>query len=163
VLGTHSGSIEHAHLVRQWSDDVLYFVDRTDPTPMERTQLVARRIRVVDGPVERLVIEADRLAGVKLTDGRTIARAAIFVRPRNMPHADGLAAGLRCELDEAGAPTVDATGRTTAAGVWAAGNVADPRAQVITSAGAGSAAAIAINADLVREDVDRATRVMDPA
>ena len=41
-------------------------------------------------------------------------------------------------------------------GVWAAGNVADPRAQVITSAGAGSAAAIAINADLVDEDVERA-------
>jgi hypothetical protein len=32
----------------------------------------------------------------------------------------------------------------------------DPRAQVITSAGAGSAAAIAINADLVQEDVERA-------
>ncbi len=40
-----------------------------------------------------------------------------------------------------------------APGIWAAGNVADPRAQVITSAGAGSAAAIAINADLVQEDV----------
>lgn len=38
----------------------------------------------------------------------------------------------------------------------AAGNVVDPRLQVITSAGAGSAAAIAINADLVREDVERA-------
>ena len=44
--------------------------------------------------------------------------------------------------------------------VWAAGNVADPRAQVITSAGAGSAAAIAINADLVREDVERAMEVI---
>ena len=41
-------------------------------------------------------------------------------------------------------------------GVWAAGNVVDPRAQVITSAGAGSAAAIAINADLVQDDVERA-------
>jgi thioredoxin reductase len=41
-------------------------------------------------------------------------------------------------------------------GVWAAGNVVDPRAQVIMAAGAGSAAAIAINADLVREDVERA-------
>ena len=38
--------------------------------------------------------------------------------------------------------------------MWAAGNVADPRAQVITAAGAGSAAAIAINADLVRSDVE---------
>ena len=37
-----------------------------------------------------------------------------------------------------------------------AGNAADPRAQVITAAGAGSAAAIAINADLVRDDVQQA-------
>jgi thioredoxin reductase len=50
----------------------------------------------------------------------------------------------------------DSTGRTSSAGVWAAGNVADPRAQVITAAGAGSAAAIAINNDLVRADVERA-------
>jgi hypothetical protein len=38
-------------------------------------------------------------------------------------------------------------------GVWAAGNASNPRTQVITAAGEGSAAAIAINADLVEEDV----------
>jgi hypothetical protein len=40
--------------------------------------------------------------------------------------------------------------------VWAVDNVVDPRAQVITWAGEGSTAAIAINADLVREDASRA-------
>ena len=35
------------------------------------------------------------------------------------------------------------TGRTSVPGVWVAGNVANPRAQVITAAGEGSAAAIA--------------------
>jgi len=34
---------------------------------------------------------------------------------------------------------------------WAAGNVTNPRAQVITAAGEGSTAAIAINTDLVEE------------
>ena len=87
-----------------------------------------------------------------MSDSRVIARTAVFVRPGNVPHADGLLAGLGCVLDEAGFPKVDATGLTNVPGVWAAGNVVDPRAQVITSAGAGSAAAIAINADLVRED-----------
>jgi hypothetical protein len=53
---------------------------------------------------------------------------------------------------------VDATGRTSAAGVRAAGNAVDPRAHVITAAGSGSARAIAINADLVQEDVDRAVQ-----
>ena len=47
-------------------------------------------------------------------------------------------------------------------GVWAAGNVANPRAQVITAAGEGSAAAISINADLVAEDVRRATSTKRP-
>ena len=76
-------------------------------------------------------------------------------------HDDGLLAGLGCERNEAGFPLVDGTGLTSVPGVWAAGNVADPRAQVITSAGAGSAAAIAINAELVQEDVERA--IADPA
>jgi hypothetical protein len=34
--------------------------------------------------------------------------------------------------------------------------VVDPRSQVITAAAAGSAAAIAIDADLVQDDVERA-------
>ena len=40
--------------------------------------------------------------------------------------------------------------------MWAVGNAVDPRAQLITAAGAGSAAAIALNADLVVEDVELA-------
>jgi thioredoxin reductase len=163
VLGTQPGSDQHAQLVRQWSDDVTYFVHTNDLTATEQTQLEARGIRIVRGEVARLVIDADRLAGVELTGGRVIERTAVFIRPGNLPHADGLLAGLGCELDAAGFVAVDATGRTSTPGVWAAGNVVDPRAQVITSAGAGSAAAIAINADLVQEDVGRAVEELGRA
>jgi thioredoxin reductase len=158
VLGTQSVAVQHALLVRQWSDDVIFFAHTHDLTAAERTQLTARGVRIVSGDLSRLVVEADRLTGVELADGRTIARSAVFIRPTNVPHADGLLTGLGCEVDEAGFVTVDATGRTSAVGVWAAGNVVDPRAQVITSAGAGSTAAIALNADLVQEDVERAVR-----
>jgi thioredoxin reductase len=135
---------------------VVFFVHKLELGSSELVRLEARGVRVVRGEVERLVVEADRLTGVALVDGRAIARAAVFIRPLNVPHADGLLAGLGCDTDQAGFPIVDPTGRTSAAGVWAAGNVVDPRLQVITSAGAGSAAAIAINADLVQEDVGRA-------
>lgn len=155
VLGTGAGSVEHAQLVRQWSDDVVFFVHSYDVTPAEQKGLESRGVRIVRGEVARLVVETDRLTGVELADGRVIARTAVFIRPRNVPQADGLLAGLGCTADEAGFVTVDATGRTSAAGVWAAGNVVDPRAQVITAAGAGSAAAIAMNGDLVQEDVER--------
>lgn len=67
------------------------------------------------------------------------------------PRLTGLLDLFACEVDDVGFVRVDAAGRTSVAGVWAAGNVANLRAQVITAAGEGSAAAIAINADLVSE------------
>jgi thioredoxin reductase len=153
VLGWIPGSALHAQLVRQWSDDVVFFTHTYPLGDEERSQLDARGIDVVDGTVARLVVRDDRLAGVELTDGRFVAREAVFVRPGNGPRPDGLLAGLGCEVGPAGFVAVDATGRTSTPGVWAAGNAVDPRAQVITAAGAGSAAAIAINLDLVEEDV----------
>jgi thioredoxin reductase len=158
VLGSIRGSVQHALLVRQWSADVAFFVHTYDLVDDERSQLEAREIQIVAGEVGRLVVEDDRLTGVELVDGRVVERSAVFVRPRIRPHPDGLLAGLGCEVDDTGFVRTDATGRTSNAGVWAAGNVADPRAQVITAAGAGSAAAIAINADLVEADVRDAVR-----
>ncbi len=156
VLGTQPGSVQHAQLVRQWSDDVVFFAHTHALTSTERTQLLARGIQIVRGEVARLVVESDRLTGVQLADGRVIARTAVFIRPGNVPHADSLLTELGCATDDAGFVTVDATGRTSSFGVWAAGNVVDPRAQVIAAAGAANTAAIAINADLVQEDVERA-------
>jgi thioredoxin reductase len=160
VLGTNPGSIVHAQLIRQWSDDIVYFAHAQDPTESEATQFAARGIRVVHGEVARLRVEDDRLTGVELADGQVVVRSAVFVRPLVAPHPDDLLSTLGCELDEVGFPVTNRTGRTSAPGVWAAGNAADPRAQVITAAGGGSAAAIAINADLVEDDIAAAMRVV---
>jgi thioredoxin reductase len=157
VLGGTPQAVEHALLVRQWSDDVVYFphTDRLDSTDVER--LAARGIEVVSGTVARLVVSNDRLSGVELTDGRVIERAAVFVRPRMVAN-DDLLVGLGAAANDAGWVVVDATGRTSVPGVWAAGNAVNPRAQVITAAGEGSAAAIAINNDLVDADVTAAVQ-----
>ena len=163
VLGSIPGSVQHALLVRQWSDDVIFFAHSYELTDDERRQLDARGIRIESGTVTKLVVEDDQLRGVALADGRVVQRAAVFVRPGNVPHNDGLVAALGCDTNDAGFMTVDATGRTSNPGVWAAGNVVDPRAQVITAAGAGSAAAIAINADLVEDDVQRALQAERPS
>jgi SAM-dependent methyltransferase len=50
----------------------------------------------------------------------------------------------------------DATGLTDVPGVWVAGNVTDLTAQVVTAAAGGVSAAVAINADLITEDTQRA-------
>jgi thioredoxin reductase len=158
VLATQNGSVQHAQLVRQLSDDVVFFSNTQTVSATERLQLDARGISIVDGIVARLVIDDDRLAGVELDDGRVVARKALFMRPTILPHANVLLDRLGVEVDEAGSVVVDSTGRTSTTGVWAAGNVVAPRAQVIAAAGSGNAAAIAINADLVEEDVQHAER-----
>jgi thioredoxin reductase len=95
---------------------------------------------------------------VVLGDGRAVERAALFVRPAIRPPPDGLLGRLGCEVDDLGFARVDNEGRTSLPGVWAAGNAANPRAQVITAAGEGSAAAISINADLLHEDIEHGPR-----
>ncbi len=152
VLGGSTEAVAHAHLIRQWSSDVVFFTNGATPTADQREQFVARAIGVVDEPVARLVVENDQLTGVELESGHVVRRAAVFVRPHFVPN-DDLLVRLGCAIHDNGWVAVDAVGRTSLPGVWAAGNAVNPRAQVITASGEGSAAAIAISNDLVDEDL----------
>jgi thioredoxin reductase len=155
VLGWSPDALRYAQIIRQWSEDVIVFIWPIDLGDDERAPLSARGIDVVQGEVERVVIDDDRLSGLALTDGRVVARDVVFVPPRFVPNNDVLGT-LGCAVDDAGWVITDSTGRTSVDGVWAAGNVCNPRAQVITAAGEGSTAAIAMNADLVEEEVRNA-------
>ena len=157
VLWNGPETVRYAQIVRQWSHDVVLFAPADTLTEAESSQLVARAIGVVEGTVSGVLIEDDHLSGVQMADGKVIPRATVFVPPRFVPNKD-LLAGLGCDLDEHGWVVAGIYGATSVPGVWVAGNVTNPRAQVITAAGEGSAAAIAINADLVDEDVSVAVR-----
>jgi thioredoxin reductase len=50
VLGGTPDAVQHALLVRQWTDDVVYFAHTGPPTPVEREQLLARAVGIVEGP-----------------------------------------------------------------------------------------------------------------
>ena len=158
VLGGSPGAVQHALLVRQWSADLVFFAGPGELPEADLAQLAARGIGVVGGEVTRLLMRKGRLTGVQLADGHVVPRAAVFIRPRNGPHADDLLVALGCAVDAAGFPVVDASGQTSVAGAWAAGNIVNPRAQVITAAGDAAAAAMAVNADLVAADVARAVQ-----
>jgi thioredoxin reductase len=155
VLGGTPDAVQHALLVRQWSSDVIFFPHTDTLTADEREQLIARGIGIVEGGVARLVVDDDQLRGIELDNGTIVARTAVFVRPRLIPNT-GLLAEMGCAVDDTGWVKVDPFGRTSVPGAWVAGNAANPRAQVITAAGEGSSVAIAVNADLVGEDVQLA-------
>jgi thioredoxin reductase len=161
VLATSPLSVHQALLVRQWSDDVVLFLHTADDPGAEAWErLAARGIAVVDGEVAGLEITADRLTGVRMRSGRVVSRTAVFAGPF-MRAQDAVLTALGAEVQHTpvfSQVVVDADGATSVPGVWAAGNVADARAQIITAAAAGARAAGSINAHLVEEDTDRAVR-----
>ena len=148
-------SLRQAQLIRQWSDDLVFFPHRIDLEPHEREPLVARGVRIVDGVVTRIVSDETGVRGVELAEGPMIRRTALFVAPCVVP-SDELLTALGCEVKDDGWVATDRTGRTSIDGVWAPGNVVDHTAQLINAAAAGSAAAVALNNYLVAADVEKA-------
>ncbi|MFD0069829.1 NAD(P)/FAD-dependent oxidoreductase, partial [Streptomyces sp. NPDC127574] len=129
VLATTAMSVHQALMVSQWSKDVTLFlhtVAEGERAAEDLRRLPAAGVAVVPGEVAELVLDADRLTGVRLADGSTHARSVLFVAPRAVPQT-GLLERLGAELTETpfgSYPAIDPTGLTSVPGVWAAGNAA---------------------------------------
>ncbi|WP_097866857.1 NAD(P)/FAD-dependent oxidoreductase [Streptomyces sp. rh34] len=155
VLGVHPASPGQALLLRQWSSHITYVPHGRPLTDEERERMDARGVEVAEGTVSTLLAKDGRLNAVELTDGRTLECAGVFLFPKMTPN-DGAFDGLGCEKNEQGWLVTDRAGRTSRPGLWAVGNVVDSRAQAVTAAGMGAAAAFALNHDLVDEEIERA-------
>jgi thioredoxin reductase len=161
ILASGPMAVHQALLFRQLTADLTLFLHTAPrPTDEEAEQLAARGIAVVEGEVASLEVQEDRLTGVRLQNGEVIPRSAVVVGPRFAARA-GMLAGLGLETTEHPSGMgehveSDATGLTAVPGVWVAGNVTDPTAQVLASASAGVMAGAVINADLVAEDTREA-------
>ncbi|QXT61616.1 NAD(P)/FAD-dependent oxidoreductase [Tessaracoccus palaemonis] len=161
VLATSPMSLHQVRMVRQWTDDLVYFAAGAGPLgPADRQRLAARGIEVIDSPVTGIVVADDALTGVRTADGRTTAVSALFTAAPPRPH-DGVLDGLdlaRAEPMPGAEMTiaVDATGRTSHPRIWAVGNVVAPGANVPMVMGAASFTGGAVNGWLVEDDFDLA-------
>ena len=160
ILATSPMAVHQAQLFRQLSDDVTLFLHTAPELTDEQWEaLAARGVSVVQGKVEQIEVENDRITGVRLEGGKVIARQALAIQTTVRARADFLAdLGLETTLVEANgvevgtAVTVDAMGATAVPGVFAAGNVTNPMATVMPSAAAGLMAGGGINFDLITEE-----------
>ncbi|WP_406328192.1 NAD(P)/FAD-dependent oxidoreductase [Streptomyces sp. NBC_00203] len=161
VLASTPLSVHQALMVSQWSKDVTLFlhtVGEAELSEEDLRRLAAAGVVVVPGEVAGLVVDDDRLTGVRLADGTTHDRSVLFVAPRAVPRT-GLLERLGAELLETPFgtyPVVDATGLTTVPGVWAAGNAMGFAEQVVNAASGGYRAAATLNGELLFADLDAA-------
>ena len=149
-------SIHQAGLMRRYTDSVTFYLNGITLAVHERARLASIGVAVVDAGGAALHRSDRGTLAVELASGEIIDHDCAFVAPRMQPRDEafselGLArAGLTPWIE------TDATGRTSVGGVWAAGNLSNPRAQVITAAGEGSAAAIDMSGYLLDYDLGRA-------
>ena len=160
VLATSPMALHQVQLFRQLSDDVTLFLHTApEPTDEQWEELAARGISVVQGKVEQLEVTDDRITGVRLEGGTVVPRQALAIQTTVRARAGFLAdLGLEPTLVESNgveigtAVQVDGMGATQVPGVFAAGNVANPMAQVMLSAAAGLMAGAGLNFGLISEE-----------
>ncbi|HEY6275911.1 MAG TPA: NAD(P)/FAD-dependent oxidoreductase [Streptosporangiaceae bacterium] len=167
ILATGPGAVHQALLFRQLSQHVTVLAHTAPELAGEqREQLSALGIAVIEGTVTHVEASGSGLTGAELADGTRVPLDTLIVAPRVAARAELLAPlGLAPVEVTAGGQVIgtqiqtDPAGATSAPGVWAAGNLANIQAQVITAAAAGLTAGAAINADLAVQDAKRALGV----
>lgn len=121
--------------------------------PVEQEPLAARGVELVEAHIAELVPEGEG-ARVVLDDGTEIAADGFFVRA-TFEQSAPFAAQLGLATLPSGCVEVDVMGRTSLAGVYAAGDLAHqaslpmPLASVLTAAAAGLVAASTVHHELL--------------
>jgi len=115
-----------------------------------RAKLEAAGVRIDERPVAAITGAG---ATIVFADGDELPRDGLLVGAP-LRQRSSLAEDLGLELNEAGAVVVDAFGRTSVPGVFAAGDVAGTLAQVSAALGDGGKAGAMIRQSLLAEEHD---------
>lgn len=140
-------------LLGNWTRDLVACTNNHDTLTAEQRQLLAQLdIRIIDTPVVGFSGKDGLLERVHFKDGTNIARSGGFISPKMIPQAR-FVESLGYQIEDNGEVVTDAMGRTSTAGVYAAGDSAYVvPSQLIYAAASGSKAAVAVVTDLTEED-----------
>lgn len=148
ILANGDGALHLASLLHSLSQDMVICTNGASEIA-DADVLNRRGIRIITTPIQHVTGIDGTLEGITFTDGTYLKRDVIFARPSQSQHST-LPAELGCTFTPNGHVQVDAQGRTSVAGVFAAGDLASPNQQVIAAAAAGAFAAAIINSELAQ-------------
>ena len=150
LIGETPDLATRARLIARWTDRLTVFTNGADVVDtVEEAELAASGIVVERRAIDDLEGDRGAVSAVRLADGTRIEIDGGFVRPQWHPALDFLA-GIDVDRDDDGHLVVDGSGRTSVAGLYAAGDAAAPGPQqLIVAAGQGARAAAVLVHDLI--------------
>lgn len=157
VLGDGDRAVHQALLLRNWSDDIVVLTDGPAGfTADDRARLGAAGVSIDERPVAELASDNGELTAVVFSNGERLHRRGLLVATtlhQRSSLADDLGAARGDTTPLAADPVdIDAFMRTTAVGVFAAGDVSAAMPQVASAIAAGSLAATAVVQSLSADD-----------
>jgi thioredoxin reductase len=159
VLAGDPRNIQLALQLTRYSPDVLLASNGAAELDADaRGLLAAHKVQLREEPIARLEGGDGRLERIVFATGEPAARAAAFLHAPTRQASD-LPDQLGCTLLDDGSVMVDDLGQTSVPGVFAAGDLARrpsmplPGAQVVIAAAEGAIAAVAIDQQLLLQQL----------
>lgn len=151
VINSGAMLMHFAPLLSGWTRR--FFVCTNGPDGLsesEREELRRHRIPLYDTPIRRIESSDGQVRQIVLEDGMALPCTGIFFKPDLVP-GSGLPQSLGCAVSDMGGVAVDEMGRSSVAGIYAAGDAASKMHQAIAAAASGAMCAAAINLELNQE------------
>lgn len=135
-------------LVFNWSKDLIVFTNGHQLSNKIQNEFESKKIGVYTAVIKNLHGDNGNLEGIELESGEKIPRSGGFVVP-TFYRPNKFAEQLNCQVDENGGIATDGAGRTTANGIYIAGETekGGPSSLMIAAAD-GNKAAVSINMDI---------------
>jgi len=154
ILGANEEAVEYALNLLAFTPCVFVLTNGSKPTWSKKHQRWLEEYEIPVGLAKITDVEHKKghLRKIHFVDGKSVEVTSLFTTRGDVYHHK-LAKSLGAALDKEGQIKVDSDQQTTVPGLYAAGCVTAANCQMIIAAGAGAAAAQAINRKLFEESL----------
>ncbi len=158
IIVSGDKALHMAKVISGWTERYTICTNGTESlTEEQREELEKHKVTVFDAPVQSIDSQDGMVKQVVLSDGTAIPCTGVFFQPKLFTGSE-LPKAIGCEITESGTVIVDASGKTSVAGVYSAGDAASELYQAITAASLGALSAVSINTELNFEKWDEPSR-----
>ena len=148
--GEHA--FEMAKNLNLWNKDLTLLTNgKSQLTAEQSEKLTSKSIKIIEDEIIELAHEVGNLQNVVFAGGEKLALKAIYARAEVEQHVD-FNIQLNFELTELKTIKVDEQQKTTASGVYAAGDCATMFRSLSIITAAGTMAAVMLNKEMISED-----------
>ncbi len=151
ILANGDTAFELASLISNWTNDLIIYTNgKSTLTIAQLEKLAIHQIKIEEKAIHQFEHAAGYINAILFVDGTTAAVKALYARLPFVQHAN-FVEDLGVELTPEGYIKIDATNKTSVAGVYACGDNAGRMRTVANAVAMGTTTGIMINKEMIED------------